>query len=158
MPYGRPRVNEGARRAESSHHLGKNPSQITETNRTRGVRRKPTTASQLCQHNQGELQMRPAFSHPFQKNCSQSRLGRKPPESHEWSVPQNGTDSSPKINREGGSENAERRVRLWERLSRRDIPHAAIIFVVHAPNAGGVSIRSRNGAPPRKGCVVNGQK
>ena len=22
---------------------------------------------------------------------------------------------------------------------------------------GGVSIRSRNGAPPRKGCVVNGQ-
>ena len=25
------------------------------------------------------------------------------------------------------------------------------------PNAGGVSIRSRNGAPSRKGCVVNGQ-
>ena len=25
------------------------------------------------------------------------------------------------------------------------------------PNVGGVSIRSRNGAPSRKGCVVNGQ-
>ena len=25
------------------------------------------------------------------------------------------------------------------------------------PNVGGGSIRSRNGAPPRKGCVVNGQ-
>ena len=25
------------------------------------------------------------------------------------------------------------------------------------PNVGSVSIRSRNGAPPRKGCVVNGQ-
>ena len=25
------------------------------------------------------------------------------------------------------------------------------------PNDGGVSIRSRNGAPSRKGCVVNGQ-
>ena len=25
------------------------------------------------------------------------------------------------------------------------------------PNDGGVSIRSRNGASPRKGCVVNGQ-
>ena len=26
-----------------------------------------------------------------------------------------------------------------------------------AQNVGGVSIRSRNGAPSRKGCVVNGQ-
>ena len=26
------------------------------------------------------------------------------------------------------------------------------------PDVGGVSIRSRNGAPSRKGCVVNGQK
>ena len=26
------------------------------------------------------------------------------------------------------------------------------------PNVGGVSIRSRNGAPSRKGCVANGQK
>ena len=25
------------------------------------------------------------------------------------------------------------------------------------PNVGGVSIRSRNGAPSQKGCVVNGQ-
>ena len=25
------------------------------------------------------------------------------------------------------------------------------------PNVGGVSIRSRNGAPSRKGCMVNGQ-
>ena len=25
------------------------------------------------------------------------------------------------------------------------------------PNVGGVSIRSRNGAPSRKGCVVDGQ-
>ena len=25
------------------------------------------------------------------------------------------------------------------------------------PNVGGVSVRSRNGAPSRKGCVVNGQ-
>ena len=25
------------------------------------------------------------------------------------------------------------------------------------PNVGGVSIRSRNGAPSRKGCVVSGQ-
>ena len=25
------------------------------------------------------------------------------------------------------------------------------------PNVGGVSIRRRNGAPSRKGCVVNGQ-
>ena len=25
------------------------------------------------------------------------------------------------------------------------------------PNVGGVSLRSRNGAPSRKGCVVNGQ-
>ena len=25
------------------------------------------------------------------------------------------------------------------------------------PNIGGVSVRSRNGAPLRKGCVVNGQ-
>ena len=25
------------------------------------------------------------------------------------------------------------------------------------PNVGGVSIRSRNGAPSRKGCVINGQ-
>ena len=25
------------------------------------------------------------------------------------------------------------------------------------PNVGGVSIRSRNGAPSLKGCVVNGQ-
>ena len=25
------------------------------------------------------------------------------------------------------------------------------------PNVGGVSMRSRNGAPSRKGCVVNGQ-
>ena len=25
------------------------------------------------------------------------------------------------------------------------------------PNVGGVSIKSRNGAPSRKGCVVNGQ-
>ena len=25
------------------------------------------------------------------------------------------------------------------------------------PNVGGVPIRSRNGAPSRKGCVVNGQ-
>ena len=25
------------------------------------------------------------------------------------------------------------------------------------PNVGGVSIRSRNGAPSRKGCVLNGQ-
>ena len=25
------------------------------------------------------------------------------------------------------------------------------------PNIGGVSIRSRNGAPSQKGCVVNGQ-
>ena len=28
---------------------------------------------------------------------------------------------------------------------------------IERPNAGGVSIRSRNGAPSRKGCVVNGQ-
>ena len=25
------------------------------------------------------------------------------------------------------------------------------------PNVGGVSVRSRNGAPSRKGCVVNGK-
>ena len=28
---------------------------------------------------------------------------------------------------------------------------------IERPNVGGVSIRSRNGAPSRKGCVVNGQ-
>ena len=28
---------------------------------------------------------------------------------------------------------------------------------IERPNIGSVSIRSRNGAPSRKGCVVNGQ-
>ena len=38
-----------------------------------------------------------------------------------------------------------------------------IFYVVYGksvnerPNVGGVSMRSRNGAPSRKGCVVNGQ-
>ena len=33
---------------------------------------------------------------------------------------------------------------IWEKRNER-------------PNVGGVSTRSRNGAPSRKGCVVNGQ-
>ncbi|CAM9753044.1 unnamed protein product [Laminaria digitata] len=33
---------------------------------------------------------------------------------------------------------------VWKKLNER-------------PNVGGVSLRSRNGAPSRKGCVVNGQ-
>ena len=45
--------------------------------------------------------------------------------------------------------------RVWDvAVGRR---HDNIPPPLEHPNVGGVSIRSRNGAPSRKGCVVNGQ-
>ena len=54
--------------------------------------------------------------------------------------------------------------RWWPQTSKQDGDKISKQFLCNIwktrnerPNDGGVSIRSRNGAPSRKGCVVNGQ-
>ena len=54
--------------------------------------------------------------------------------------------------------------RWWPQTAKRDGDRMSKHFLCsiwkkrnECPNVGGVSIRSRNGAPSRKGCVVNGQ-
>ena len=54
--------------------------------------------------------------------------------------------------------------RLWPQVAKQDGDRISKQFLCSIrkkrnkrPNVGGVSIRSRNGAPSRKGCVVNGQ-
>ena len=45
---------------------------------------------------------------------------------------------------ETGGDKVSKYMYIWKKRNER-------------PNVGGVSIRSRNGAPSRKGCVVNAQ-
>ena len=52
----------------------------------------------------------------------------------------------------------------WPQTAKQDGDRISKQFVCHIwkkrnerPNVGGVFIRSKNGAPSRKGCVVNGQ-
>ena len=54
--------------------------------------------------------------------------------------------------------------RWWPQTAKQDGDRISKHFLCdiskkgnESPNVGGVSIRSRNGAPSRKGCVVNGQ-
>ena len=54
--------------------------------------------------------------------------------------------------------------RWWPQTAKQDGDRTSKQFLcniwkkrIERPNVGGVSIRSRNGAPSRKGCVVNGQ-
>ena len=56
--------------------------------------------------------------------------------------------------------------RLWPQTAKQEGDKVSIQLTVlrsiwtirnERPNVGGVSTRSRNGAPSRKGCVVNGQ-
>ena len=56
------------------------------------------------------------------------------------------------------------RDRWWPQTAKQDKERIGKQFLCilwknrnERPNVGGVSIRSRNGAPPRKGCVVNGE-
>ena len=53
--------------------------------------------------------------------------------------------------------------RWWPQTAKQDEDRTSKKFLCNIwkkrnerPNAGGVSIRCRNGAPSRKGCVVNG--
>ena len=52
------------------------------------------------------------------------------------------------MKQEGGNINKGYTVPGMHYMGKRCIEH---------PNVGGVSIRNKNGAPPRKGCAVNGQ-
>ena len=54
--------------------------------------------------------------------------------------------------------------RWWPQTAKQDGDRSSKQFLCsirkkrnERPNVGGVSIRSRNSAPSRKGCVVNGQ-
>ena len=54
--------------------------------------------------------------------------------------------------------------RWWPQTAKQDRDYMSKQFLCSIcknrnehPNVGGVSVRSRNGAPSRKGCVVNGQ-
>ena len=53
--------------------------------------------------------------------------------------------------------------RWWPQASKQEGDRTSSIYVIYGrkrnerPNVGGVSIRGKNDAPSRKGCVVNGQ-
>ena len=56
--------------------------------------------------------------------------------------------------------------RWWPQAAKQEVDKIITMFLLvcntwkqrsERPNVGGVSSRSRNGAPPRKGCMVNGQ-
>ena len=75
--------------------------------------------------------------------CDMEEFGRL--ESSEKTIAILGDRSWPPTAKQDGDRTSKRFLcRIWKKRNER-------------PNVGGVSIRSRNAAPSRKGCVVNGQ-
>ena len=75
--------------------------------------------------------------------CDMEQFGRL--ESSEKTIAILGDKTWPQTAKQDGNRISKQFLRkIWKKRNER-------------PNVGGVSIRSRNGAPSRKGCVVNGQ-
>ena len=63
---------------------------------------------------------------------------------------------------EGDNINIDLQCIIWEQRTEGDNINIDLQCIIweqrtERPNVGGVSVRSRNGAPSRRGCVVNGQ-
>ena len=78
---------------------------------------------------------------------------------------------SPRFPKSSGIDSSEKTIailgdtsRWWPQKAKQEGDKISKMFICiiwkkrdERRNIGGVSIRNRNGAPPRKGCVVNGQ-